>query len=121
MGLVLVEDVEIFAYHGHFKEEQLVGRNFVVNLMVDTDFSKAVETDELTGTVDYSALCRIIHEQMAIPSKLLEHVGGRIMNCIKTEFGSTVHFAELKIAKINTPLPGKIGAVSIVMREEFNN
>lgn len=119
MGLVLVEDLEVFAYHGHFKEEQLVGRNFIVNLMVDTDFTKAVETDELSGTVDYSRLCRIIHEQMAIPSKLLEHVGGRIFKAIKTEFGNSIVFAELKIAKINTPLPGKIGAVSIVMREEF--
>ena len=119
MGLVLVEDLEVFAYHGHFKEEQLVGRNFVVNLMVDTDFSKAIATDELDGTVDYSALCRIINEQMAIPSKLLEHVGGRILAKIKEEFSGSVLFAELKIAKINTPLPGKIGAVSIVMREEF--
>ncbi|MBL4624561.1 MAG: dihydroneopterin aldolase [Flavobacteriales bacterium] len=119
MGLVLVENLEVFSYHGHFKEEQLVGRNFVVNLMVETDFSKAMETDELEGTVDYSALCRIIHEQMAIPSKLLEHVGGRIIKEIKEEFGSTIFFAELKIAKINTPLKGKIGAVSTVIREEF--
>ncbi|MBL4653024.1 MAG: dihydroneopterin aldolase [Flavobacteriales bacterium] len=119
MGLVLVEDLEVFAYHGHFKEEQLVGRNFVVNLMVETDFTKAIKTDELDGTVDYSKLCAIIHEQMAIPSKLLEHVGGRIIEKVKTEFGDTIFFVELKIAKINTPLPGKIGAVSIVMREEF--
>jgi len=68
MGLVLVEDLEVFAYHGHFKEEQLVGRNFVVNLMVDTDFSKAVVTDELDGTVDYSALCRNLEKLALFPS-----------------------------------------------------
>lgn len=119
MGLVLVENLEVFANHGLFEEEQKVGRKFIVNLMVETDFSAAAENDDINGTVNYARLCDIIHEQMAIPSKLLEHVGNHILKAIKTEF-PTVNFAELKIAKQNPPIKGKIGAVAVVLNEQFN-
>lgn len=118
MGLVLVENLEVHANHGLFKEEQTIGRKFIVNLMVDTDFTLAAENDDINGTVNYARMCEIIQEQMAIPSKLLEHVGNRILKAIKAEFDAVL-FAEIKIAKQNPPIKGKLDAVAVVLREEF--
>ena len=118
MGLVLVENLEVYANHGLFQEEQTVGRKFIVNLMVETDFRLAAENDDINGTVNYARMCEIIQEQMAIPSKLLEHVGNRILKAIKAEFNQ-VKFVEIKIAKQNPPINGKLGAVAVVLREEF--
>ena len=119
MGLVLVEDLEVFANHGLFEEEQTVGRKFIINLMVETDFTAAAENDDINGTINYARLCDIIHEQMTTPSKLLEHVADRILKAIKAEF-SAVNFAEIKIAKQNPPIRGKIGAVAVVLNERFS-
>ena len=104
--------MEFYAYHGHFEEEQKIGTWFSLDLTMEVDTSKAELTDELEDTVDYSAVYQVVKEQMMIPSKLLEHVGRRILNTIKERF-SDVKNAQLKIRKMNPPLGGKMSFVSL--------
>ncbi len=49
-----------------------------------------------------------------INSNLLEHVGRRILNAIKTEF-KTVEKASVKVRKMNPPLGGKMDFVSLTL------
>lgn len=104
--------MEFYAYHGHFEEEQKIGTWFSLDLTMEVDTSKAELTDELEDTVDYSAVYQVVKEQMMIPSKLLEHVGRRILNAVKESF-SDVTDAQLKIRKMNPPLGGKMDFVSL--------
>ena len=104
--------MEFYAYHGHFEEEQKIGTWFSLDLTMEVDTSKAELTDELEDTVDYSAVYQVVKEQMMIPSKLLEHVGRRILNAVKERF-SDVTDAQLKIRKMNPPLGGKMNFVSL--------
>jgi len=104
--------MEFYAYHGHFEEEQKIGTWFSLDLTMEVDTSKAELTDELEDTVDYSAVYQVVKEQMMIPSKLLEHVGRRILNTVKERF-SDVTDAQLKIRKMNPPLGGKMDFVSL--------
>ena len=112
MSKITIENMEFYAYHGHFEEEQKIGTWFSLDLTMEVDTSKAELTDELEDTVDYSAVYQVVKEQMMIPSKLLEHVGRRILNAVKDRFPDVTD-AQLKIRKMNPPLGGKMDSVSL--------
>ena len=112
MSKITIENMEFYAYHGHFEEEQKIGTWFSLDLIMDVDTSKAELTDELEDTVDYSSVYQVVKEQMMIPSKLLENVGRRILNTIKEQFPD-VKDAILKIRKMNPPIGGKMNFVCL--------
>lgn len=114
MGLVLVEQLEVFAFHGHFSEEQLVGRKFTLDIKIETNFDGAVQHDNLDATVNYAEVCRIAIREMKTPSKLIEHVGGRIIKALKKEV-SGIDKIELKICKHYTPIPERVQRVCVVL------
>ena len=99
---IYLKNVRFHAYHGVLQQERTVGNNYVVNLVVDYDFTDAMETDELSATINYAELYEIIKEEMAIPSKLLEHVVGRIGKRLFSEY-SAIRQMQLAITKENPP------------------
>lgn len=113
-NIVEVNGVEVFAYHGCMEEEARLGGKFVVDVALETNFSKSAETDELIDTIDYVVVREIIVEEMAIRSKLLEHVGYRILNRFKKEFPSMIS-AKIRVSKLNAPLGGLVKDVAIVI------
>ena len=110
MGKILLEEMEFFAYHGCYKEEQIIGTRFSVDLIVETDTLKAEENDHLHDTVSYVHLYQIVKKEMEIKSHLLEHVARRIMNSIQNQFPMITSIV-LTIYKINPPVGGKMEQV----------
>ncbi len=98
-----LHQVKLFAHHGVLPQERATGAYFYISLRAKTDFSRSVQTDELTGTVSYADLFDIVREEMNIPSALLEHVAGRILNRIFNRF-ETVTALQLSITKENPPM-----------------
>lgn len=78
-----IEGIRIFAYHGYYEEERSIGREFVIDIHIQMESDKAANTDELSDTVNYEEVLDICKEEMAITSKLLEHVCIRIAKKIK--------------------------------------
>ena len=117
MSTISVEQMEFYAYHGCFKEEQIIGTRFLVDLYLETDTEKAEKSDDLTDTVNYQEVYLLVKKEMEIKSKLLEHVGRRILDRIKERFPQVVT-ASLKISKMNPPLGGKMNNVSLTLRAE---
>ena len=115
MSTISVEQMEFYAYHGCFKEEQIIGTRFLVDLYLETDTEKAEKSDDLTDTVNYQEVYLLVKKEMEIKSKLLEHVGRRILNSVKQRFPQ-ITTASLKISKMNPPLGGKMKNVSLTMR-----
>ena len=111
-GLIELEEMEFYAYHGHFKEEQIVGNKFLVNISIETDCSKAAETDELKDALNYVSIYEITKEEMAIKSFLLENLVGRIINRIHSEFPQIVS-SKVKVSKLNPPMGGRMEKVSV--------
>lgn len=99
---IYLKNVRFHAYHGVLQQERIVGNDYVVNLVVDYDFTSAMETDELSATINYAELYEIIKEEMAIPSKLLEHVVGKIGKRVFSEY-SAIRQIQLAITKENPP------------------
>ena len=100
---ILLKDLKIFAYHGVLPQERVVGAYYILNITLDTDFSQAMETDELDATVSYADVFEVVKAEMAVPSRLLEHVAGRITNALFARFPA-VTAIHLEIIKENPPM-----------------
>ncbi|QZT35761.1 dihydroneopterin aldolase [Halosquirtibacter xylanolyticus] len=112
-GVIEIEDMYFHAYHGHFEEEQVVGNNFIVYAHIETDCLAASKSDELDDALNYLKAYELIQEEMQIPSKLLEHVTGRILDRLYGEFGDQIKKVKIKVSKLNPPMGGQIGSVSV--------
>ena len=115
-NVIEVNGIKLYAYHGCLKEEGLIGGHYIVDVRIKTDFSKAAELDDLTQTVDYVDINKIVSEEMAVRSKLIEHVGKRILDRIKNEVKS-IDSLSVKIVKISPPINGDVDNVAIIIEE----
>lgn len=114
MGKVRLENIRLYAFHGCLKEEGVIGSDYRVDLEVTANLEKASVTDQLSDTVDYVALNRIVRLEMELRSHLLETVGARILDRIFSEI-DTVSAAEVSISKINPPIGGDVQQVTVVL------
>ena len=112
MSTISIEGMEFFAYHGCFAEEQIIGTKFIVDIFMNVNTSKAEISDNLHDTVNYQSVYELVKEEMKTKSKLLEHVGRRILDKIETTFPE-VEKSKIKIRKMNPPLGGKMNFVSL--------
>ena len=117
MGKIKVENIRIYAYHGCLKEETNVGSDYSVDIMVNSNLKKASKSDHLADTVDYVHINNIVKEEMKMPSKLLEHVGKRILDRIFDEL-IIVTKAAVSVSKINPPIGGDVEKVTVVLKEK---
>jgi dihydroneopterin aldolase len=114
MGLIQLENMEFYAFHGHFKEEQIVGNRFIVSVTIDTDLEKPSKSDKLDDTLNYQEAYQIVKSEMVKKSHLLENIASRILDALYSNFNS-IRTATVKISKMNPPIGGKMDCVSITL------
>lgn len=114
MGTILVEGIKLYAYHGCLEEEARIGAHYIVDVTIETDFSKAAVNDTLTDTIDYVKVYEIVKQEMAIRSKLIEHVGKRIIDKLRSEF-NVLQAVKVKVTKLNPPMNGNVERVSVLV------
>jgi dihydroneopterin aldolase len=119
MGIIKLKNIRTYSYHGCLIEEGKIGSDYAVDLEVKTDLRKSSISDNLEDTVDYVLLNRIVEEEMAIRSNLLEHVAHRIIKRIFDEVPAISRIT-LAVSKLNPPIGGDVEAVTIEM-EEYRN
>jgi dihydroneopterin aldolase len=115
MGLIQIEGMEFYAYHGHFAEERIVGNDFIIDLTLETNLKPAAASDDIADAVNYQEIYNLVKEEMKVKSALLENIADRIIDAIYIEFPDQVEYVEVKVSKMNPPLNGKIRNVSIVL------
>ncbi len=108
---ISLEGLKCFGFHGVLPQEVVVGAWYCVDLRMEADVRKAFESDSLNDTLDYGKAAKIIREEMEIPSKLIEHVAGRILERLKAAFPSVTGIT-LTVAKENPPVGCQCGAAS---------
>ena len=116
MGIIRLKNIRVFAYHGCLVEESKIGSDYSVDLTIEADFSQSCDTDELIDTVDYVHLNKIVCEEMAIRSKLLEHVAKRINTRVLREI-QQVTKTVVEVSKINPPIGGDVERVTVVLEQ----
>lgn len=100
---IFLHHVRFHARHGVLPQELIVGNDYVVDMQVDYDFSRAMKSDDLNDTLNYATLYRILSEEMQVPSQLLERVSGRIADRLFRTFPA-IESLHLRITKENPPI-----------------
>ena len=114
MGLIQIEGMEFYSFHGHYQEERIVGNKFLVDLTIETEMTIPADSDNLKDAVNYQHAYQIIKQEMEKKSHLLENIAGRILNALYSEMQG-IQKATVKVSKLNPPMGGKISAVSVVL------
>ena len=110
MGLITVEGIRVFAYHGHLPEEAILGGHFIVNVWVTADTSTVETSDYLNDTVDYVKIIEIVKEQMAIRADMIEVPAKRIVDTILTL--NRVQKVKVEVEKIHPPIEATFDKIS---------
>ncbi len=115
MGKIVIEEMEFYAFHGHYQEEQIVGNRFLVDLEMEADLTEPASSDNLKDAVNYQQAYQIIKNEMRrTKSNLLENIGKRILDALYAEMDG-IKKATIRIRKLNPPMGGPIKSVGIKM------
>jgi dihydroneopterin aldolase len=120
LGIVKVENIRVFAFHGCLKEEAKIGSDYRVDLEIKANLQHSAKTDLLRDTVDYVFLNKIVREEMLRPTHLLETVAKRILERIFEEVPMVMK-ASVWVSKLNPPIGGDVEKVTIKMTERRKN
>lgn len=100
---IIIKGLRLYAYHGVMEQERKIGAYFTIDCEVGIDFSNAIDTDNLEGTISYADVFATIKREMSQPSRLLEHVAGRITKAILHEYSNATS-VRLRLLKENPPM-----------------
>lgn len=107
-----LQDVRFHAFHGVMPQEGRVGADFLVSVRVGIALEKAMQSDDVEDTLNYAELYQLVQREMAVPSKLLEHVAGRIVKAIGKDFPDVTSI-DLKLTKLNPPMGADCAGASV--------
>lgn len=100
MDKIKIKNLEIFARHGIFPEENKLGQKFLVSAVLYTDTRKAGRTDDLNTSIDYGEICRFINTFMKDHTfSLIE----RVAESLAEEL--LLHISDLEKVKIEVKKP----------------
>ena len=87
MDIIEIKNLEIFANHGVFPEENVLGQKFVVSAKLYTSTRKAGLTDDLTASIHYGEVSQMITKFTKEHTyKLLETLAENLCQMLLHEF-----------------------------------
>jgi dihydroneopterin aldolase len=118
MGKIVIEEMEFYAFHGHYQEEQIVGNRFMVDLELISDLTAPAGSDNLKDALNYQKAYQIVKNEMRrTKSNLLENIGKRILDALFSEMKG-IEKATIRVRKLNPPMGGPIKSVGIEMSRQ---
>ncbi len=113
---IILENIEFFAYHGYYDEEQRIGNKYTVDISVEANLEKAAKNDKLSDTINYEHIYQIVAQEMAIPTRLLEHIAQRIIDALFQKY-SQIETIEIAVGKHNPPIGGVCGKAKVILKQ----
>ncbi|MFT5834346.1 MAG: dihydroneopterin aldolase [Cognaticolwellia sp.] len=114
-----LKGVKFYAHHGYYEEEAILGNHYIIDVMVETDFSAASQSDDLAQTVNYEKIyqtCSVIMEKRV---KLLEKISEQIIASLKGQYPE-IQKISVRIQKLNPPFGGDVYAAVIEQIQDFS-
>ena len=111
-SFIHLKDIRLKGYHGVLPQEKVVGNDYIINLSIAIDLSKAIESDNLNDTISYAEVFDIVKKTMQVKCDLIEKVAG---NIAKELFKAFENIKELKISitKLNPPMGADCSGASV--------
>lgn len=107
--ILSLEGMRFFAYHGFYKEENIIGGEYIVSVYIYLNGKKAGKTDDITQTWNYENIYAAVKIVMEEKHKLIEKVVYRIAEELK-KFKQPKTKIKIVLKKLNPPISGEIDA-----------
>ena len=113
MDEIRIDNLEVYAYHGVFPEENEKGQPFFVNMVLYADTREAGRQDELTLSTHYGEVCHFVTKWMQEHTyKLIETVAERVAREVLLQF-PLVQALDVEICKPQAPIGLPFESVSV--------
>lgn len=120
MDQIKIENLEVFAKHGVFPEENVLGQKFLVSAVLYTDTREAGRTDNLKTSIHYGEICQFIHAYMKDHTyQLIE----RVAECLAKELllrTEHLEMLELEVKKPWAPIGLSVEYASVRIRRGWH-
>ena len=120
MDEIKIRNLEIFANHGVFPEENKLGQKFVVSCTLYLDTRKAGKGDSLEDSVHYGLVAQLIKKEMenhtfALIECVAEHLADIIL-----DFDEKIREVEIEVKKPWAPVGLPLEDVSVKIRRKWH-
>ena len=116
-GQITLTGLRARGHHGVYDFEREQGQDFVVDVRLDLDLSRAAATDDVADTVHYGELAgRLVAVLTGEPVNLLERLADRLLDVCLDD--SRVAAAEVTVHKPQAPIPHVFVDVAVTLCRE---
>ncbi len=109
--------LRLFAEHGMYQEERLVGNEFEVNIALDVKAPKKTITS-IEQTINYVEVFRIVQEIFSERKQLLETCAMEISDALQQQFNE-IEKISVSIKKIAPPIINFTGSVVVTFSKSY--
>jgi len=120
MDEIRIDNLEVYAYHGVYPEENEAGQLFYVNAVLYTNTRTAGLLDELEQSTNYAEVCYFITDWMQQHTcKLIETVAEKLAECILLKY-DLINDVSLEIRKPEAPIGLPFESVSVKIKRGWH-
>lgn len=120
MDQIIIEDLQVYAHHGVYQQENEKGQNFYVSVALETDTRAAGMADDLGLSTNYGVVCRFLHTYLTEHTyKLIETAAEKTSEALLLQFPN-VRRLTMEIKKPEAPIPIPFGSVSVKITRGWN-
>lgn len=113
MDQIIIENLQIYAYHGVYREENEKGQNFYINAVLDTDTRNAGTLDDLDLSTNYGEVCTFLNQYITGHIyKLIETVAEKTAEAVLLKF-PRIRRITLEVRKPEAPIALPFESVSV--------
>ncbi len=119
LGVIHVENVNLWAHVGVLDKERLLGQDFLVDFSIWVDIEDASKNDNLSSTVDYSLAIKGL-QKLAFQARFftIERFSDHLLDYLESLYGPLP--MRLFLRKCAPPVEGFSGSVGIERKRNFN-
>ena len=115
-GRVVIEQLEVHAYHGWHAHEEKFGQPFTVDIELEADISREADSDDLHHAIDYAAVVQTTRALFVENRyKLVEAAAAALARGLLAQF-ARVDAVHVRVRKLKPPIPERLSAVGVDLR-----
>ncbi|MBR9647539.1 2-amino-4-hydroxy-6-hydroxymethyldihydropteridine diphosphokinase [Clostridium tyrobutyricum] len=121
MDSILINNLEIYAFHGVNQQEKELGQKFLLSAKIFIDIKEASQNDDLSKTVNYAKLCiDIENEFKKCKYNLIETAGDKLAEFIILKY-DFIKGIRLTIKKPWAPIGRPVSYVAVEINKLWHN
>jgi dihydroneopterin aldolase len=121
MDRMQLKRMVFYGYHGVFPEENRLGQQFIVDLDLRMDLSRAAKSDDVNDTVNYADIHALVKRIVeGRPCKLIEALADRIASSVLATYTS-INEATVAVTKPHPPFDITFDGVTVELRRTREN